>query len=971
MNSPKEASTFGTTRLPLGGILWVMFFCYATITALLAQKLLIPLIPSLHAGLGLMKNDAFLYHSYAVTMAGEINAHGWSAWSLFGSEPGFGGNVAILAALYALFGVDPSLMVPITAAAHASGGVLIYLLGRTLWQGHVGKYGGVVAALLFIGFPSALTWYSQPFKDGFSIVGVLLILYCWVWALDRSPTLDTTMRLALGVTGGAVLLFVFKPYLLILVFVASLLMLFVMLLMQIVTATRRSWKLLLCFVPALLLLTSGASMSKNVPSVSSLMHLAQQGQQGFRWIKSDWTPDVVERAAARAALHRSAFIDLNRNVNAGSAIDLEIRPDTITQVAGYLPRALQIALFAPFPSSWLEKLSVMRLAGIAETLLWYLVLPGIVLAVMRKQGRSLKIVLSVGYALFFLTILGFVNPNVGTLYRMRYAYLFILLLIGVLGWTSWFLDKRRSHQRPPSDRPADMSRTAIVVSEEGADNTLSLLSRKSVALSGMLVALLTLVSGFGFFLRDLLMARQFGLGNELDAFFIAMMTPMFFVAVFSTPLGAAITQVFFSVQKRFPAATIQVLVNKISLLAVLGSLVTSILLYLVLPTLLPHLAAGFDTLKLQRTITLSYWVLPLVVMSGLIIMGNALLNSMQNFALPAWAQAVVPVVAIATLLIFGNSWGVVAVAVGMLLGQLLNLVIVASALARRGLSLRPQWRGSKLHGGLLRNFFSQYSLLVVAAFFVALAVPVGNIIASNLPSGSVAALNFGNKIVLFITGLTSTAIATVILPHFSAYMAKNRMLEARRELSFFLLTGTVLSVLVCLFCFALARTLAGLVLGNTIISEDEIETVARIIELGIIQLPVFTCSILLLRFAIASHQSLKIMLLSFIGLLLNIGLSLFFVKFIGVAGIPLASTLALSVSTFFLLMILHRIGDIPWIEVMMIGLCWALFFTLILCLHYHSYPGSVIAGFGMVLLLVEYGYEVTGRTRISGQVMLK
>lgn len=964
-------------KLPLGITLWVLFFCYATITGLLAQKLLIPLLPSLHAGYGLMQNDAFLYHTYAVAMAEEIKVHGWSAWSLFGTQPGFSGNVAILAALYALFGVDPSLMVPITAAAHASGGALIYLLGRILWHGPVGKYGGIVAALLFIGFPSALTWYSQPFKDGFSIAGVLLILYCWLLALDRLPTLGTAVRLALGVTGGAALLFLFKPYLLILVFVASLLMLLVMLLMQIAPATRRSWKLLLCFVPALLLLAGGARMSANVSvALLDLAQFAQQTQQTtdsakFYWVKSDWVPDVLERAIATAATHRSAFIDLNHNVKAGSAIDTEIRPDTTAQVAAYLPRALQIALFAPFPSAWLEKLSLMRLVGIAETLLWYLILPGIVLAVMRKQGRSVKVALSVIYALFFLTVLAFVNPNVGTLYRMRYAYLFILLLIGVLGWTRWFLDKRGQRPQPPPDRLVDISRAAIVVSEDGADNTLSLLTRKNVALSGILVAVLTLVSSFGFFLRDLLMARQFGLGNELDAFFIAMMIPMFFVAVFSTPLGAAITQTFFGMQGRLPAVTMQALVSKISLLVVLSFLATTVLLYSVLSTLLPYLATGFDALKLQRTITLSYWVLPLVVMSGSIIIGNALLNSMQNFALPVWAQSVVPVVAITTLLIFGNSWGVTAVAVGMVLGQMLNLAIVARALSQRGLSLRPRWSDSGLYGELLRNFFSQYSLLVAAAFFVALAVPVGNIIASSLPSGSVAALNFGNKIVLFITGLTGTAIATVILPHFSAYLAKNRMLEARRELSFFLLAGTALSILVCLFCFALARTLAELVLGNTIISEAEIETVARIIELGVIQLPVFTCSILLLRFAIAARQSLKIMLLSSVGLLVNVGMSLFFVKLIGVAGISLAATLSLSISTFLLLMILHRIGDIPWIEVIMIGLCWALFFTLILCLHYHSYPGSVIAGFGMVLLLLEYGYEVTGRARVFRQAVSK
>ena len=44
-------------------------------------------------------------------------------------------------------------MVPITAAAHATRGMLIYLLGRNLWHGPVGMYGGMIAAILFVGFP--------------------------------------------------------------------------------------------------------------------------------------------------------------------------------------------------------------------------------------------------------------------------------------------------------------------------------------------------------------------------------------------------------------------------------------------------------------------------------------------------------------------------------------------------------------------------------------------------------------------------------------------------------------------------------------------------------------------------------------------------------------------------------------------------------------------------------------------------
>ena len=42
------------------------------------------------------------------------------------------------------------------------------------------------------------------------------------------------------------------------------------------------------------------------------------------------------------------------------------------QAIGYLPRALVVGLFAPFPDFWVEKLSLPRVIGALETLMFYL-----------------------------------------------------------------------------------------------------------------------------------------------------------------------------------------------------------------------------------------------------------------------------------------------------------------------------------------------------------------------------------------------------------------------------------------------------------------------------------------------------------------------------------------------------------------------------------------------------------------------
>jgi hypothetical protein len=157
-------------------ILWVVFFCYAVCAALIFQKLLLPHLASIQTGSGLITNDATYFDSVAITLADEIKAHGWSSWRLYPAN-GASGNVAILGALYAFFGYDPSLAIPINAAIHAFGGLLIFLLARELaTKESIGNYAGAIAGSLFVIFPSALVWYGQNHKDGYAIAGMLLTL---------------------------------------------------------------------------------------------------------------------------------------------------------------------------------------------------------------------------------------------------------------------------------------------------------------------------------------------------------------------------------------------------------------------------------------------------------------------------------------------------------------------------------------------------------------------------------------------------------------------------------------------------------------------------------------------------------------------------------------------------------------------------------------------------------------------------
>lgn len=111
-------------------------------------------------------------------------------------------------------------------------------------------------------------------------------------------------------------------------------------------------------------------------------------------------------------------------------------------VVRYIPRALQIALFAPFPDMWgggsgaSPGAEHMRLVAGVEMAFTYFLLPGVLMVFMRREFRCTTAVALI-QATIPIVILALVVSNMGTLYRMRYAYLQLLNGLGLIGWVMW------------------------------------------------------------------------------------------------------------------------------------------------------------------------------------------------------------------------------------------------------------------------------------------------------------------------------------------------------------------------------------------------------------------------------------------------------------------------------------------------------------------------------------------------------
>lgn len=929
-------------------ILWVVYFCYATVVAVLFQKLVVPNLPSLSAGYGLLNGDSQYFHKVAVELAEAIREFGWQQWTPW---PALGatGNVALLAALYAIFGTDPSLIIPVNAALHATGGLLIFLIGKKLAPGHLGFYAGLVTSILFVCFPSSLNWYGQIHKDGFAIAGFLLVAYAWIaWTQRPTSWRDCLVLAALSLVGACLIAFV-RPYAVTMLAAVNLFAFLAVILYRAAAGEplRRFASggfVIWAAVAAIIAFLPPASSSAMADSPRvDCPHI-----HTWEWQDSEALPNSLERYLRQVAHYRQFFSCAA--YDAGSTLDRDVVPDNAADVMSYLPRGLSIALWAPFPTTWFESLSPVRLVGTAETVIWYLIAPGIILAVVRQ--RSPGLVFAIVSAIGLLTIYGFVISNLGTLHRVRYPFIFLAMLIGMIGWAG--VIQQRWRQRSRVDNRISAPVTAALPTKTPDDKTHTaagaVLSRGGIASAGIAVGIFTAAGYLLLFGRDILMSRIFGLGTELDAFYIGMLVPMFLVNVFSIPIGAALIPLYRERLERHGQKAAGEIVGSTLLAFSLIFSVLAVALVALGPPLLRLVGWGLDEATLAGALTVLPYGSVILFLSVFVVLANSILNSRFDFFTPAVSQLAVPVAAIAALLLFGQAVGAVAVAVGMLVGQAANLLIVWLRMKKEDVVLHATWRHV---GESLRPAVPLFIALCGSALFVNAAVMIDNAMASTLQAGSVGAYSLGTKVVSFCTGIVGAGITAVLLPHFSSFFSSGRVAKGRQELRFYLFAGSLFAIPVAVALFLLAETLVRLAFLGGAFDERSAQTVSQVAAFGIIQIPFFTAHALLMKFANAARRSGLVFVTSLVGLLLNIVLNLALMRFVGVAGLALATSLSLWITSLLLLLWTHRHEHIHIVDIILLSLVWLLYLTLLLCLHYGSYSGVAVSMLALLVLFAE------------------
>ena len=431
-----------------------------------------------------------------------------------------------------------------------------------------------------------------------------------------------------------------------------------------------------------------------------------------------------------------------------------------------------------------------------------------------------------------------------------------------------------------------------------------------------LVALVTIVSKFVGFLRDIVIAKYYGAGLVSDAYFYAYQIPALAIIILGGvggPFHSAIVSVF---AKLIPANSDKADEKAVKLYNTF--LTASFIIFFILGILIFVYAKPIMSVIINsgspEMITLAATHLqimsPVFVIGGIIGIYYGILITFREFLFPNLSPVVMSLVIIAgVMLATGDANGYI-LAGATTLGAIFQLGIQFPKVRQIGFKIKPNFD--------FKNNI-EFKQLLELLFPAILSSTVGQIyvyadmfFASQLAEGAWSAIGYANRIFQFPVGILVTAFLVPLFPVFSNLVGKGELTEVKRYFNKGIGALNFIAFPMLVAILLLAHDAVYLVFQRGEFTEDAtimVSLALTFLGFGIIPYVFRDC---ITRIYYAFNDSKTPFLIALSSILLKFILNFLLVKKLGIGGITLSTTLVTLINATWLGLLLRKKIDMEY-----------------------------------------------------------
>lgn len=432
--------------------------------------------------------------------------------------------------------------------------------------------------------------------------------------------------------------------------------------------------------------------------------------------------------------------------------------------------------------------------------------------------------------------------------------------------------------------------------------------KNEIANVAAMISIFTLISKVLGFVREIMIANNFGSGMETDTYFVAMTATVIIVGTLGSALNTTLIPIFTEIGERYGRKGKLKYLNNILNIVLLITLMIVVLGYIFSPMVIKVLAKGFEGEQFELAVTLNRIGLPIAILLGFTHVISGFLHSSEIFGPPAISGLPYNFVFLIYLFFFAKDSNIITLMVVTIIAAIAQFLILLPAVYNQGYRY-------KFEVNYRDRYFKKAMILIVPVLIGSLVQQINIIIdktlASSLVEGSISALSYASKINDMVIAVFIMAITTVIFPMLSRAFSQDnseKMKDILRQGINIILIVTVPATIGLLL---LAEPIVYLFFERN--AFDEVATMMTSGALIFYSLGLVGASLrLMLNKVYYSFQDTKTpMINGAIAVVINLVLNLILIKPMGHRGLALATSISATVTTIMLFLSLRKkIGSI-------------------------------------------------------------
>ncbi len=429
-------------------------------------------------------------------------------------------------------------------------------------------------------------------------------------------------------------------------------------------------------------------------------------------------------------------------------------------------------------------------------------------------------------------------------------------------------------------------------------------AKKNTALKTVsIVMVIMLIGKIVGLLRSVIIASYLGDSMEADAFFLASKIPRDFLDfAFASAISSSFIPIFNSyIEKKGKKEAYRLANNFITIIFAL-SLAITLIAMIFSEQIVGILAPGFNAEKTMLTSQLLLIMLPTIVVTALAFSVTGILQSLDEFNVPAAMSVVSNLIIIVYLLFFMDKFGIVGLAIAFLIGWSTQLLIQIPSLLKKEYYYRP-------YIDLKDSGIKQIGALVIPVMISSWVFPINslvNVSAVSVKDSWVSALNYANDLYLVITGVLILSISNVIFPKLSKHTVKDdesgfaeTMRQTLRVLFFLLLPMTV-------GLFVLREPIVSLFYERGKFTKELTSLTSGTLMFYSVGMLGFGVQTILSRGFYANKNGRIPLITGIMAIAVNAALSFWLVNILGVGGPALATSISITFTAIIMLIFMYR-----------------------------------------------------------------